>query len=513
VEMDFKTLYNLKKSVITDKFGKDKVVNDSDVTNPEANVKPLASNPYYVQYTGVYIMDTEVMLEWGLSKNMVKPEKNLQEIISQYSIYMYDNTEMTNKSLTEQLIPFVKEMQLYKLQQLKIVAAAAPDGYDIDIATMSDISLDGGTTMMSPLDLYSIYKQTGNKYYKSIPDEGIDGGSRRVPIQANNVPFSAKLEQLSNLYNQALMSITNLVSNELDNGNVRNQAVGNGVMEEAKKTGESTSNYLYNSFLNIMKRTAIVTQLRGWDILMYGKKFGIQSYDGYRQALGTSKIEYIKLEATDDWGKTAFDTQIKTIIGDTAEAYLENNIQQSLTQKEITFADAIDIRMFAETNVRYASYVMAQRIANREKLQQENAMQLSKQNENATVAAATAKTNGELQVEQQRAQNDAAKDLRQRETAMLSEQEKMTSILKVEIAKAILADPNKSMKDIPSFVFEGLPLAKAMDHANAMNYLQTMAQAQAAQQQEAQAQQQQQGQPQQGQPNPQQQSPPQQQAA
>jgi len=357
------------------------------------------------------------------------------------------------------------------------------------------------------------------KYFKSIPDEGIDGGTRRVPIQANNVPFSAKLEQFREVFNDGLMQLTNIVSNELDAGNIRNQAVSQEVVKQARQTGESTSNYIYNSFLNIMQRTAKVGQLRGWDILMYGKKFGVQFYDGYRQALGTNKIEYLKMEATPDWGKTAFDIQIKTVIGDADQTFLENNIGQSLANQTITLADAIDVREIAVTNVKYASYVLAQRLDKRDRQKQQNAMDLSKQNENAVVASAQAKTEGEAQLEKLRAENKAAEDLRQRETALLSEQEKFNSILKVELLKSILAKPTSTLADIPSFVFEGLPTTKAIDHANAMNYLQTMAQAQQAtdaqaQQQQAQQQQmQQQGAPeQQGQPE-QQQIDPNQQAA
>lgn len=480
-ELGFKTLYNLKKSVIKDRFGKENIVDK--VTNPNANVSTLESNPYYVEYTGAYIMGTNHILEWGLSKNMIKPEKNLQEIISSYTVYMYNNTNMVNKPLMEMIIPVMKEMQLYKLQQLKIVAAAAPDGYDVDIATMSDISLDGGTTTMSPLALYEVYKQTGNKYYKSIPDEGIEGGQRRVPIQANNAPFSAKLEGLTQLYNNSLLTLTNIISNELDSGNIRNQAVTSKALEEAKATGESTSNYLYNAFLDIMQRTARCVQLRGWDILMYGKKDSVMFYDGYRQMLGTNRIEYLKVEATDDWDKTSFDIQIQTVIGDAEQAYLERNIETSLAQKAITFADAIDIRELANVNVKYASYVMAQRIAKREKEQQANQMALSQQNTQAATAGAQAKTQGELQLEQLKEQNKAAQDLRDRETQLLVEAEKFAGILKANIASAILADPTKTMADIPSFVFEGVPMQKAIDHANTINYLQTMAQANQAQQQ------------------------------
>lgn len=486
VEIDFKTLYNMKKSVVRNKFGTEAIVDE--VTNPNADVSEMASNPYYVSYSGVYIMDTAHVLQWGLSKNMVKPEKNLEEITSQYTVYMYDNTEMANKPLMEQLIPSVKKMTLYELQQLKIVAAAAPDGYDIDVALMSDISLDGGNTTMSPQGLYEVYKQTGIRYYKSIPDEGIDGGTRRVPIQANQVPFSPKLEALQQLKQAELLTITNIVSNELDSGNIRNQAVGNEVLKEAKQTGESTSNYIYNSLLNIIQRTGKVVQLRGWDILMYGKKFGVLFYDGYRQALGTNKVEYLKLEATPDWGQTAFDIQIKTIIGDTEQMALENNIQAALVNDKIEFSDALDIRELAVTNVKWASYVMAQRINKRAKAIQDNQMALSQQNTQAAVAGAQAKTKGELELAQFNAEQQTAQDLRDRETKLMVENAKFLGILKANLVTSELAKPGSSIATLPAFVFEGLPLQKAIDHADAMNYLQTMAQAQGIQDQQAQQQ-------------------------
>lgn len=485
IELSFKTLYNLKKTIVTNKFGKDSIVDE--VTNPNATTSLMETPPYYVEYTGIMIMDTEHVLSWGLSKNMVKPDQNLQEIVSPYSMYMYDNTQMTNKPLMEQLIPIIKEMTIYKLQQLKIVAAAAPDGYDIDVALMSDISLDGTDTAMSPMGLYEVYKQTGIRYYKSVPDEGMDGGQRRIPIQANNVPFSAKLEELRNMYNAGLLTITNLISNELDSGNIRNQAVSQEVVKQAKETGESTSNYLYDSFLNIMQRTAKVVQLRGWDILLYGKKWGVTYYDGYTQTIGANKVEYLKLEATNDWEKTAYDVQIRTVIGDADQAFLENNIQQALQQQLIELSDAIDIRELAVTNTKWAAYVLSRRIAMRKKQAQDDAMALAQQNTQSAVAGAQQKSQGDMELAQFQATAKAAQDLRDRETQLMVEQEKFNGILKANIVTSVLSQPGKTIADLPSFVFEGLPLQKAVDHANDMNYLQTMAQAAGVQQQQQQA--------------------------
>lgn len=485
-ELDFKTLYNLKKKVVTDKYGKQYIKSIDKAQLATDKSEELNSPPYYVQYTGVYIMDTEYLLEWGLSKNMVKPNRNLEEIVSQYTVYMYDNTQMSNKPLMEMMIPSIKKIQLFELQILKIVAAAAPDGYDVDVALMSDIMLDG-VNLMTPSDLYSIYKQTGIKYYKSIPDEGIEGGTRRVPIQANQVPFSSKLQDLRTLQQGELLNIINLVSNEIDSGNIRNQAITQNTVDEAKKTGESTSNYIYNSFLNIMKRTAKLVQLRGWDILMYGKRFGVLYYDGYRQSLGSDKVEYVKTQATSDWALSAFDTQIKTIIGDKDAMLLEQNIQMALQQKEITLGDAMDVREFAKTNVTYASRVLAQRIDKRAKQAQKNAMDLAQQNTQSAVAGAQAKTQGEMELEKMKAINKAAEDERALQKELMVEQQKYLGILKSNIVTSTLADPTKTINDLPAFVFEGLPMDKAIDQANALNYLNTMQQA--AQVQQAQGQQ------------------------
>ncbi len=487
-EISFKTLYNIKSSLVKDKYGKEIVAPPDYKINgkPVEDAPKLTNNPYYVEYTGVMIIDTEYVLQWELSKNMVKPEDNLQEIVSSFQLYMYDNTEMSNKPLMEMIIPSIKKMTIYELQQLKIVAAAAPDGYDIDVALMSDISLDGTANTMSPMDLYSIYKQTGIRYFKSIPDEGMEGGTRKVPITANNVPFSAKLEELDGLKAKELLNIVNLISNEIDSGNIRNQAVTQNTVQEAKKTGESTSNFIYNSFLNIMQRTANVVKLRGWDILQYGKKWGVMYYDGYRQAIGTNRIEYIKLSATDDWDKSAFDVQIRTIIGDSDSQFLEKNIEVALEQQTITLADAIEVRDIAVTNTKWASVVLAQRLDKRAKQKQTDAMALSQQNTQSAVAGAQAKTQGELQVIQAQSEKEAAKDLRDRESQLLLEEQKFLGILKAQIAQSILAKPDAKMSDIPTFVFEGLPMQKAVDHATVLNYLQTMQQAAGVQQQQEQ---------------------------
>jgi hypothetical protein len=192
-EVSLKTLYNLKYKVWEDRFGTEKLTRVDINAKEEEGYKYLKSKAYEVEYFGCYIVETAHLLEWGLAKNMVKPEKNLTEIRLPAVCHMYNNNKMTNTPMIETMIPSIKMMQLVALQQQKIIASAAPDGFLVDISTMSDITLGPGLKDLNPAQQIKIYKQTGFQYYKGSGD---DGETRRnAPIQPSNVPFSGKLEQ------------------------------------------------------------------------------------------------------------------------------------------------------------------------------------------------------------------------------------------------------------------------------------------------------------------------------
>lgn len=486
INVTLKTLNNIKYEVSEDQFGKEVL----DRKRIETEGKSYVTSPaYYVSYTGVMISENNLLLKWGLSENMIKPEENLTEIYSPYVVYMHNNTKMGNTPLIETMIPSIKIMQLTWLQQQKIIAQAAPDGYKVDIATMSDISLGEGMNDLSPYDLYKIYKQTGIQYYKSVEDDG--EGRRQAPIEPTNVPFSGKLDQLREIWNAEYDKLIKIVgSNSLDSGQISNQAVGKEVLQNARQMGESASTYINNAKLNVKRRVAKLVSLRLWDILIYGKKFGVLAYDGYKRALGTGKVEYLRLEGSDLLKTSAFDVMIQVVTDEAAQAQLNTDINTALAQKLIEFYDAVDIRRLATTDIKYASYLMAARIKRRKKEAQETALANSKANTEQAQAAAQAKSQGDIAAQDNKAAHETAAELQKRETQLMLEQEKFTGILKAQIAQSVLAKEGGSVDQIPSFVFEGLPMQKAIDHATAMQYLQTMQQAQ-----QVQAEQGQQGQP------------------
>lgn len=455
VELDVKTLYNITYESKEDRFGKE-VLNKVKV---KKEGKKYLEKAYYVDYLGVWIVDSGYLLEWGLAKNMIKPKENLKEVKLPWVTYMYNNEKMTNKPLIETMIPIIKSMQLIELQEQKIIANAAPDGFKVDISTMSDVTLGDGMEKLSPFDLYRIYKQTGVQYYKGVPDENSEGQMRQEPIQPMNVPFSGKLEQLMNKWNQQYDKLMRIIgTNNLDSGIIQNQAVGKGVLQEARQTGESSSNYLYEGFINMMQRTANLVKELGWNILVYGKKYGIEFYDGYRHALDSEKIEYIKIEGDDDFERANFDVKIQAVIDDKEAEYLERLVEIALQNEQIDLEDAIQVRLLAKTNIKYATYMLSFKKKKRRKERMEEAAANNQANTEAAVAGAEAKAKGEQDLEILKSKLRIEQDSSEIEKSKQIELIKYTSILKSNIASAILAKEGSSVRDLPDFVLNGIGL-------------------------------------------------------
>jgi hypothetical protein len=367
-------------------------------------------------------------------------------------------------------------MQLAHLQIQKIVSQAAPDGYTVDIAGMADVDLGNGKGALQPMELIRIYKQTGVIFYKGQVDD--TEGNSRPPITPLNVPFTSKLESFINLYNFELNKLERMLgSNSLDQGIISNQAVGKGVLDSARQIGENSINYVYNSYLNILERTAKLTQMRLWDILVFGKK----GYEGYKYALGSDRVDYIRLEAEDEFEKTNFDVKIEATIDDNAKQMLENNIQQALAQQTIELEDAIQIRLL--DNPKAANYYLVSAQKKRRKLRMEEAKSNSEMQMQQAVQAAQAKSQGELQLEQAKAQFK----LQQYEEELENDKERETlkyfNILRVKTLEKLL-EQGTSIEEMPSFIFDGIDAVVKTQKQIIMEELQDQAEQQQAKEQQ-----------------------------
>lgn len=86
---------------------------------------------------------------------------------------------MQGKSIVETIIPNLDQIQLTKLRLESAIATAAPNGMNIEISAMENIDLGDGE--LTPLQLISLKRQTGDTVYKATTHAG-QRGSQSPPI-------------------------------------------------------------------------------------------------------------------------------------------------------------------------------------------------------------------------------------------------------------------------------------------------------------------------------------------
>lgn len=488
VDLYYKTLYNLKYEKITNSFGREVY---KDATAKSKTVEQ--SKPYYVAYHGVWIIDTDVMLEWKLAENMLKPNNNLVEIRSPYCVHMYNNMRCRNTPLVETMIPLIDLIQNIHEQTLRIIAVTAPDGFNIDILGLSNINMGDGVGVISPMQAWGIYLQTGNQYFMSKEPE-TDNPSQ-PPIQPQNNQYSNKLQQLDEQWWSAYKKLQIITGdNNLAQGNISNQGVAGKTLEAATQLAESPSNYAYNSYLMNFKGTA-----KNVELLLLDKFFlKDDSFDGYIKALGEEDIKYMREQASDGIGMLMFETNIKVINEDVEKQRLDALIQLAVEKGQITIADSARLEMVDEQTYRY--FLLAQAVEEKKASDMQIAQKNSENNVMQNKAAAQEKGVHDMALEKEQASNK--KDLLQAELDAKISMKNMdgTAQLEGKIIDSILSNPEAKLSEIPAFIWTKLNISDEATKQLVLASMQKQAQMQQQQAMQARAAQQQgqQQRPQQG---------------
>ncbi|MGK2861009.1 MAG: hypothetical protein ACSLE0_03705, partial [Chitinophagaceae bacterium] len=171
------------------------------VDKPKKRIDDVYPGNEYVEktiwniYRGVYVRQTKKILEWGLEKNMIKPQgyEKISEAQSPFSFYMYQNVQMRNLAVPEKIEEPVEQMILARLKIQQLVAKLRPSGYQYDIDGMQ--AMDLGNGILKPLELQKITDQTGNVYFRSRDAEG-----NRLENPIRELPNAGSVAQIHSLH-------------------------------------------------------------------------------------------------------------------------------------------------------------------------------------------------------------------------------------------------------------------------------------------------------------------------
>lgn len=362
---------------------------------PVNELKQAGEKKTFTAYEGWWYVNTDTMASWGEAKNQIRRDPNLEDVVSPYTAYMWDNDgNMNPTSKVDNIKSEVRGMDLCKIKIQQIIAKAAPDGFFIDIDGLYDIELSKGSGVVSPMKLISIAQQTGNVYYSSKQMSG-DPTNQRRPIEVNQVGFGQKLQELIEMYNFHLNNIRDFLGvNEIREGSGVNPKMGLGVIQEQLAASNNATADLYAGWISIGSRVAEKAGQLMWDSLKYGSE-----YEGYRKILGEANVAFLQ-EAkyiTD----SNYDLKLEIKADPQAKQVLDKYIETAMAAGMIEMEDAIFIRSIDDVKLAYRYMVVVQKKRRQQRM--EEAKINSEQNAQIQQASAAAKAKADASVAQAKA--------------------------------------------------------------------------------------------------------------
>ena len=358
----------------------------------KGKAEKLDDNQEYVEekkwniYKGVYCPVLQMMIEWGVKKNMIRPQdpKELGNAEFSYSFYMYDPYDMRNVAVPEKIEEPIEQMILARLKIQQMVAKMVPAGASIDVDALQELDLGLGDSV-KPLDVQKIWEQTGKLYYR-----GRDAEGNRIPVpitELANTGFAPQLQALIQLYQFHYQ----VLKDELgEDPNLMNQAaqprVAASNIEASRVLANNATEYMYDAYIYVMEETAKKVACLINKSVTHGSK------------------KYSDLLNEKDVRDRNFIASIKMMPDDVQLATLQAMMNNAITSNPqlVIYLDPFKAMRMAKENVELGELYFRQAQKRFIKTEQEKAMVNSQQNAEAQQASIQAKMQADSSLEQQK---------------------------------------------------------------------------------------------------------------
>jgi len=334
-------------------------------------------------YKGIYAYDAQVMVEWGLKQNMIRPQdpKEIGNVEFSYSFYMYQNYDMRNVAVPEKIEEPIDQMIMARLKIQQLVAKMVPAGAAINVDAMQELDL-GLANSTTPMEAQRIWEQTGKLYYRGRDAEG---RPIQMPIQElANSGFLNQMQGLIQLYQfhyQVLRDELGVDPNLPTQASQPRVAASN--INNAIQQADDATDYMYDAYLYVMEQTAKkVACLLNKSVTYEAKK--------YRDIMSSDEVK----------GRD-FSTKIQMLPSNEEIARLQATVDTAIAANPqfVVYIDPFKITRIAKENVKLAELYYKQAMKRMIKTEQEIASKNSQENAQIQQASMQAKADGDKQLE------------------------------------------------------------------------------------------------------------------
>ena len=393
-----KQVYKIKQT----SSGADKALEKDDTFNPPKDQRAKfqkVDRAIEVLYSGVKILNHDIMLDWKKCENMTRPKSDITKVQMSYNIVAPRMYKGRPESLVSRMMTFADMIQLTHLKLQQVLSRVVPDGVFLDADGLAEIDLGNGTNY-NPQEALNMYFQTGSVIGRSMTQDG-DFNQGRMPIQelrssGGNQKIQA-LIQSYNYYLQMMRDVTGL--NEARDGSMPDKASLVGLQKLAAANSNTATRHILQGGLYLTLKTCEAISLRISDVLEYSNTRNQFVLSLGRFNVGT--LNQVKSLHLHDFG-----IFLDLAPDEEEKQRLENNIQMALQQQQIALEDAIDVRNVK--NLKLANQLLKVRKKKKQDLdrqiQQQNIQAQSESNAQAAQAAAQAEMQKEQALTQSKTQ-------------------------------------------------------------------------------------------------------------
>ena len=375
-----------------------------------------------VWYDGIMVMGTNIMLQWKLGENMVRPKSASQYAFPNYVACAPKMYKGALESLVKRMIPFADLIQMTHLKIQQVVSRVVPDGVFIDADGLNEVDLGNGQAY-NPEDALRLYFQTGSVIGRSYTQDG-EYNNAKVPItQLTASSGASKMQMLIGNYNHymdMIRSVTGL--NEARDGSSPDPNSLVGVQKLAALNSNVATRHILNASLYITRTLAECLSIRTADILEYA-----DFKDEFAMQIGKYNLGI--LEDIKELYLYDFGIFIEMAPDEEEKAMLEQNIQMALSKQDINLEDAIDIREIA--NLKMANQLLKVKRKAKQKAEQQQQMQQQQMQAQMQMQAQQAAAQLAMQTNQAETQSKIA--VKEAEVAFDIQKLQMEAQLKQEL--------------------------------------------------------------------------------
>jgi len=329
-----------KKKILEN--GGSRVIPKDDTFNPpqemmeEGNFEKIEKT-IDVWYEGIMVMGTNILLQWKLSENMVRPKSASQHALPNYVACAPRMYKGAIESLVRRMIPFADLIQITHLKLQQVINRVVPDGVFIDADGLNEVDLGNGAAY-NPEDALRLYFQTGSVIGRSFTQDG-DFNNAKVPItQLNANTGVGKTQMLITNYNHYMDMIRTVTGlNEARDGSTPDPNSLVGLQKLAALNSNTATRHILEGGLFIYRSMAEALTYRIGDILEYS-----DFKDEFINQIGRYNVSILGDIA--DLYIYDFGIFIEVAPDEEQKAQLEANVQMALQKGDINLEDAIDIR-------------------------------------------------------------------------------------------------------------------------------------------------------------------------